>query len=77
MINFSQGLSFTLFGFVVAAVAGYQSPLRTILAALAFGIASELGTAYISSIFSQAIAFGVLAGVVIIGQRMSFMRAIS
>ena len=74
VLDFSQGLSFTLFGFVAAAVAGYESPLRTVLVSLAFGIVSELGTAYISSVFSQAVAFGILAIAILIGQRFAFLR---
>jgi branched-subunit amino acid ABC-type transport system permease component len=77
VLDFSQGLSLTLYGFVAATVAGFERPFAALAAAIAFGVTSQLGTAYISSVFSQAIAFGILAAVVLIGQRMNFMRAIA
>ncbi len=76
VLDFNQGLSFTLYGFVAAAVAGYQSLWWTFLASIGFGIISELGTSYISSVFSQAVAFGILAVAVLVGQRVSSLRAL-
>jgi branched-chain amino acid transport system permease protein len=77
VLDFSLWLPFTLFGFVAAAVAGYHSFWWTFLASLGFGIVSEMGTAYISSVFSQAIAFGILAVAVLVGQRATALRILA
>jgi hypothetical protein len=36
-----------------------------------------MGTAYISSVFSQAIAFGILAVAVLVGQRATALRILA
>lgn len=68
VLDSSQGLSFTLYGFVAAAVAGYANVRAALAAAWAFGLVSALGTSYVSSAFSQAVAFGTLVIVVLAGQ---------
>lgn len=71
VLDFSQGLSLTLYGFVAAAIAGYYGIARALIAGWVFGVISALGTAYVSSVFSQALTFGILAVAVLIGQRLS------
>lgn len=74
ILDFSQGLSFLLYGFVAASIAGYMSVGWTLLAAVGFGIVSALGTAYVSSVFAQAVAFGILAAVVLVSQSVPGLR---
>jgi branched-subunit amino acid ABC-type transport system permease component len=71
VLDFSQGLSFTLYGFVAAAIAGYYGIAPALFAGWAFGVVSAIGTAYVSSVFSQAVTFGILAAAVLVGQRVS------
>ena len=71
VLDFSQGLTFTLYGFVAAAIVGYYGIRRAMLGGWAFGIVSALGSAYVSSVFSQAVTFGILASAVLIGQRLN------
>jgi branched-subunit amino acid ABC-type transport system permease component len=71
VLDFSQGLSFTLYGFVAASIAGYYGIAPALLAGWAFGVVSAVGTAYVSSVFSQAVTFGVLAAAVLVNQRIS------
>lgn len=77
VVDFSQGLSFTVFGFVAAAAVGYESLGAAVLAGLGFGVVAALGTTYLTSAFSQAISFGILAAAVLIGRRSGLLRAIS
>lgn len=71
VLDFSQGLNLTLYGFVAAAIAGYYGIVPALAAGWAFGVVSALGTAYVSSVFSQALTFGILAAAVLVGQRLS------
>lgn len=71
VLDFSQGLSFTLYGFVAAAIAGYYGIAPALVAGWAFGVVSAVGTAYVSSVFSQAVTFGILAAVVLVAQRLN------
>jgi branched-subunit amino acid ABC-type transport system permease component len=70
VLDFNQGLAFTLYGFVAAAIAGYAGIAPALLAGWAFGVVSAVGTAYVSSVFSQAVAFGILAAAVLVAQRV-------
>lgn len=77
VLDFSQALPMTLFGFVAAAIAGFRSIGLAFLAAVLFGVISALGTAYISSVFSQAVAFGLLAVVLLLAQHVSALKELS
>lgn len=76
ILDFSQGLPFLLFGFVAASLAGFMSIPWTFAASLGFGIISSLGTGYISSVFAQAVSFGILAALVLASQTIPGLRRV-
>jgi branched-chain amino acid transport system permease protein len=74
ILDFSQGLPFLLYGFVAASLAGFMSIPWTFAASLGFGVVSSLGTAYISSVFAQAVSFGILALLVLVSQTIPGLK---
>jgi branched-chain amino acid transport system permease protein len=60
VVDFSLGLRLTLFGFVAAAISGYESVPGALLGGWAFGIIDALGTAYLSSTFGLFFTFSAL-----------------
>ncbi len=77
VVDFTQGLNFTLFGFVAAAITGYESVPGALIGGWIFGLAGALGTAYISSVFSEAVAFGALISLVLLARRLPVLQALS
>jgi branched-chain amino acid transport system permease protein len=64
-LQFDTGRLFTISGFVAAAIGGIMSFPGAIIGGLFLGLATQLATAYISSLFSTAIALLMLLAVLI------------
>jgi ABC-type branched-subunit amino acid transport system permease subunit len=64
-LQFDTGRLFTISGFVAAAIGGIASFPGAVVGGLFLGLASQLATAYISSLFSNAIALLILLSVLI------------
>jgi branched-chain amino acid transport system permease protein len=64
-LQFDTGRLFTISGFVAAAIGGIMSFPGAIIGGLFLGLATQLATAYISSLFSNAIALIILLAVLI------------
>jgi branched-chain amino acid transport system permease protein len=64
-LQFDTGRLFTISGFVAAAIGGIASFPGAIVGGLFLGLATQLSTAYISSLFSTAIALLILLAVLI------------
>jgi len=64
-LQFDTGRLFTISGFVAAAIGGIASFPGAIIGGLFLGLATQLATAYISSLFSTAIALLILLAVLI------------
>jgi branched-chain amino acid transport system permease protein len=64
-LQFDTGRLFTISGFVAAAIGGIMSFPGAVIGGLFLGLATQLATAYISSLFSNAIALLILLGVLI------------
>ncbi len=64
-LQFDTGRLFTISGFVAAAIGGIASFPGAIIGGLFLGLVTQLATAYISSLFSTAIALLVLLAVLI------------
>jgi branched-chain amino acid transport system permease protein len=64
-LQFDTGRLFTISGFVAAAIGGIASFPGAIAGGLFLGLATQLSTAYISSLFSTAIALLILLAVLI------------
>ncbi len=59
-LQFDTGTLFSIFGFIALAIGGLGSFPGAIGGGLLLGFASQLATAYISSLFSSALALGLL-----------------
>ena len=64
-LQFDTGRLFTISGFVAAAIGGIASFPGAIIGGIFLGLATQLATAYISSLFSTAIALLILLAVLI------------
>ncbi len=64
-LQFDSGRLFTIWGFIAVAIGGLGSFPGAIAGGLLLGIIGQLATAYISSLFSNAIALGLLLVVLI------------
>ena len=64
-LQFDTGRLFTISGFVAAAIGGIASFPGAIIGGLFLGLVTQLATAYISSLFSTAIALLILLAVLI------------
>jgi branched-chain amino acid transport system permease protein len=64
-LQFDTGRLFTISGFVAAAIGGIASFPGAVIGGLFLGLATQLATAYISSLFSTAIALLILLAVLI------------
>jgi branched-chain amino acid transport system permease protein len=64
-LQFDTGRLFTISGFVAAAIGGMASFPGAIIGGVFLGLATQLATAYISSLFSTAIALLILLAVLI------------
>lgn len=59
-LQFDSGNPFTIYGFIAVAIGGLGSFPGAIAGGLLLGIASQLAAAYVSSLFSSALALGLL-----------------
>lgn len=64
-LQFDTGTLFTIFGFIAVAIGGLGSFPGAVAGGLLLGVASQLATAYISSLFSNALALGLLLAVLL------------
>ncbi len=58
--QFDTGRMYTIFGFIAAVIGGIGSPLGALAGGLFLGVATQLAAAYISSLFSNALALILL-----------------
>lgn len=64
-LQFDTGRLFTISGFIAVAIGGIASFPGSIVGGLLLGLVSHFATAYVSSLFSSAIALGILMIVLI------------
>ena len=64
--QFDTGRMYTIFGFIAAVIGGIGSPLGAVAGGLFLGVATQLAAAYVSSLFSNALALVLLLGVLVI-----------
>jgi branched-subunit amino acid ABC-type transport system permease component len=77
-VDFTQGLPISLLGFVAAAMFGFESVLGALVGGWIFGIAAALATAYVSSVFGEAIPFSALVVMLLVGRRLNlFPKALT
>ena len=63
--QFDTGRMYTIFGFIAAVIGGIGSPLGAVAGGLVLGVATQLGAAYVSSLFSNALALILLLAVLL------------
>ncbi len=63
--QFDTGRMYTIFGFIAAVIGGIGSPLGAVAGGLVLGIATQLAAAYVSSLFSNALALVLLLAVLL------------
>eukprot|EP01037_Dinobryon_pediforme_P002166 gene2166-2203_t len=63
--QFDTGRMYTIFGFIAAVIGGIGSPIGAVAGGLFLGIATQLSAAYISSLFSNALALVLLLAVLV------------
>ena len=76
VLDFTLGLRLTLFGFVAAAIVGYESVPGALLGGWLFGLVDAFGRAWVSSVFGEAVAFGALIAVILTARRLRVIRTI-
>lgn len=59
-LQFDTGNLFTIWGFIAVAIGGMGSLLGAVAGGLFLGVVAQLSTAYLSSLFSNGIALGLL-----------------
>ena len=59
-LQFDTGRLFTISGFIAVAIGGIQSFVGAILGGLALGVIEQLAAAYVSSLFANTLALGLL-----------------
>jgi branched-chain amino acid transport system permease protein len=64
-LQFDTGMLFTIFGFIAVVIGGTGSLPGVVAGGLLLGIANQLGTAYISSLFSNALSLALLLAVLL------------
>ncbi len=64
-LQFDTGRLFTISGFIAVVLGGLGSFPGALLGAMVLGIAQQLATAYVSSLFSNAVALGLLLVVLV------------
>ena len=64
-LQFDTGRLFTVSGFIAVAVGGIGSLPGAVAGGLLLGIAGQLATAYVSSLFSSALSLGLLLAVLV------------
>lgn len=63
--EFDTGRLYTIFGFVAAVIGGIGSPFGALVGGIVLGIATQLSAAYVSSLFSNALALLLLLGILL------------
>ena len=63
--QFDTGRMYTIFGFIAAVIGGIGSPLGAVAGGLVLGVATQLAAAYVSSLFSNALALLLLLAVLL------------
>ncbi len=76
VLDFTIGLRLTLFGFVAAAIVGFESVAGAIVGGWLFGLVDAFGRAWISSVFGEAVAFGALIAIILMARRMRVIQTI-
>jgi branched-chain amino acid transport system permease protein len=59
-LQFDSGRFFSIYGFIAVAIGGMESFGGAVAGGLFLGIVSQLSSAYVSSLFSNALALGIL-----------------
>ena len=65
-LQFDTGRLFTVSGFIAVAIGGIGSLPGAVAGGLLLGIAQQMATAYVSSLFSSALALGLLLAVLVV-----------
>ncbi len=60
VVRWDAGVTIGLVGFIAAAIAGFDSPVKAVVAGLALGVTASLSAGEISSEYSQAIVYGTI-----------------
>ncbi|MEI7626190.1 MAG: ATP-binding cassette domain-containing protein [Actinomycetota bacterium] len=60
LVKWDSGVTVGLIGFIAAALAGFNSPVKAVLAGLALGVVESVSAGLISSDYRQAIVYGTL-----------------
>jgi branched-chain amino acid transport system permease protein len=63
--EFDTGRMYTTFGFIAAVIGGIASPIGTLVGGIFLGVATQLAAAYVSSLFSNALALVLLLAVLL------------
>jgi len=63
--QFDTGRMYTIFGFIAAVIGGIGSPLGAVAGGLFLGVAIQLSAAYVSSLFSNALALILLLAILL------------
>jgi branched-chain amino acid transport system permease protein len=58
--QFDTGRLYTIFGFIAVVIGGISSPFGAVVGGLFLGVAIQLAAAYVSSLFSNALALALL-----------------
>ena len=64
-LQFDTGSLFSIFGFIAVAIGGIGSLPGAVAGGLLLGLASQFATAYVSSLFSNALSLGLLLAVLV------------
>jgi branched-chain amino acid transport system permease protein len=63
--QFDTGRMYTIFGFIAAVIGGMGSPLGAVAGGIFLGIATQLSAAYVSTLFSNALALVLLLAILL------------
>ena len=80
LIRWDAGITVGLIGFIAAALAGFDSPIKAVIFGLLLGVVEAIAAGWISSEYRQAIVYGVLIvyllGRELVGEEGILSRAI-
>ena len=63
--QFDTGGMYTIFGFIAAAIGGIGAPMGAVVGGLCLGVATQLAAAYVSTLFSNALALMLLLAILL------------
>lgn len=63
--QFDTGRMYTIFGFIAAVIGGIGSPLGAVAGGIFLGVATQLSAAYVSTLFSNALALVLLLAILL------------